>query len=145
MAPDLVAAMIERIRDQCGALLGDTPTTPKIFADYAGPVAMPYVSLFEIDETDAYQSWSRDQVITYVVDGTIQVSIFARVRLQSRDLGRAIETCLIDAPLEFADGELLEMRSLSKLFQVESDLGPDAPTIYHRILTFHYAIQRAVA
>lgn len=141
---DLITAAVAQARALCAGSLGDTASTPKVFSDFAAGVAMPYAVLVEGGEDDAAQSaGGGDSNLTAISSGQLQLSVFASSRIQARAVGRDIERALMDAPLIFDGGSLLELAVQSRSFSPEPSTSPGgAPAAFHRVILFRYAVQR---
>lgn len=144
MNSDLITAAVAHARAMCANVLGDTATTPKVFADFAAGVAMPYAVFVESGEDESAQSaGGGDATLTGISSGQLQLSIYAATRTQARSVGRELESALIDAPLIFESGSLLELSVQSRSFSPEPSTSPGgSPASFHRVILFQYAVQR---
>jgi hypothetical protein len=122
-----------------------SPGLKKLWTDKAeGSPKLPYMVVTEVSETVDYESPDDSGVAHGFGLGTLQLSVFAATKIQARQLGELVASCLKDAPLTFADGVLMELRPAGRYFEVEDDVAAGSATLYHRIIDFQYKVQRAV-
>lgn len=146
MAADLIAAVVAQLQNNspCATAFGDSPSTPKFQSIQAFKAVLPYVRVLELPTSDMFQSAGQDGSPNYFEHGQLQVDVFATGESSARSLGKLVAAALNDAPLTFDDGKLLELRITSSFFAPEPDPGPGTAIVYHRVLTFLYAIQRSL-
>jgi hypothetical protein len=148
LPPTVVGAALARLRDTVAGVaadFGDSDATPKFWADRAPPsAAPPYARVSLVGETDSFESADGDNTAHCYSDGRLQLSVFAGGRSQAAALSRLAAACLQDADLAFADGVLMEFRLAESRSVPEPAPAPGEPAIYHRALTFHYKIMRAL-
>lgn len=144
MSVDLVAAVVTQLRSKPAltSSLSENTTQAngtKIWADFAeGRPSPPWLVIIELGESVSYDSSGS------YAQGSIQVSVFSVRKKQSRDIGRLVVSALVDSPLLFDNGYLMEFRDSSRTIQVEHAIAPGSPTIYHYIIVFTYLIGRAL-
>lgn len=141
---DIGQAVVQLIEDQVAAPLRDGGTDLKVYADNAPGLTPPYVVLIEPGEDEQFQSQGEgDAEPSSITMGDIQVSVFADDRGQAATIGKLVRDTLKDAEMIFDFGTLLEFRPNRQFFSPEPEAGLGEPSIFHRVLMFHYAIQRS--
>lgn len=144
MSVNLIDAIVTYLRSAMAIELGDTPTVPRVFSDYAGDIPTPYGVVTDASETYEFQSGNP---ITYIADGTIQVIFFGTTKSQVLALGRS---CILnimqselagDAGFELTTGRLLELRPGMASSQVVTEITVGQPTVFARTVVFHYKEQ----
>ena len=122
-----------------------TPTIP-IGAEYVGQVPLPFARYVEIGDSYTYftKSAADTQARQVWTDGSFQISIFASSREQARTLGYTVMNLLDDYTVAYTDGRLMFLEPVSAIFIPEPHTGPNAPTVFHRAITFSLAEQRSI-
>jgi hypothetical protein len=138
---DVDSAVAAYLDDALQTLLGGPG---KVFPDWNTTEPMPYVNLVQIGEDLEYQSAGPDGGDSATGPGELQISIFASRRQDAYAIGRQTIAVLKDAELLCNGGTILEMRPASQSWIPEplTGLDPDEDSIFHRMITFHYAVQR---
>jgi hypothetical protein len=77
-----------------------------------------------------------------IESGMIRWTIVGEGRKAVRDLGHLLATVLNDAPLVFADGQLMTIRSRKPFFAPVGDIAPGTPHAVARVLVFEYMLSR---
>lgn len=150
LPPDLMAAVVAWLRlDQAVvAALGETATSPRIFADLeARGTAAPWVSFSEPDEDESYETVDPTGRPSSVTAGLFHAEITgpggSGGKLAIRQLAELIGDTIEDAPLTFADGTLIYLRRTGRKFPIFREPGTGGTAqFYKRILEFEYMIER---
>lgn len=139
--PDLVAAVVARLRDwDGGAIATALGGTKKIWSDEAmGSPELPWVRVTEIGETPSYMTG-----LPYTANGMLQVSLFCPQKKLGRDTGRLIMAALDLAPLEFDDGRAMNFLHGRSFWVPTENVGVGVPTTYHYAIQFDYTVQRSL-
>jgi hypothetical protein len=103
---DLVDAVEARIL----ALLVPSPLTWFGTGQAPPGQALPYAELGAFDELAEYQSEGEDGSAPYDDRGELPIAVYAGTDSAAKSLGRLVQARLVDAPLAFLDGELLQLR-----------------------------------
>jgi hypothetical protein len=144
--PDLVAAVIAWIRQQPALVsaFGDSPTTQKFGSDLAAPkTGYPYLNFFEPDEDESYETADQTGLVSSVADGTLALEIVASGKLQVRQLSEQVAAVINNAPLTFADGNLIYLYRTTRKFPTVTGTGPGTNVVvFKRYLEFDYKIER---
>lgn len=144
---DLPAAMLARLRAMptvVSAFGEDTSaaSTTKFWADFApAGTILPWAVYEEIDGDVQYMTAVGAHTAS-IETGQIRWTIVGEGRKAVRDLGRTLSTVLNDAPLVFADGQLVEIRARKPFFAPVGDIAPGTPHVVARVLIFEYMLSR---
>ena len=146
LPPDLVAAIIAWLRQQQAivAAFGDSATTPKFGSDLVSTkTAPPYLTFFEPDEDESYESADFTGLPSSLTDGTLGCDLVGTGKLQVRQLAEQVAAVVNDAPLTFQDGVLVYLRRTTRKFPTFTETGPGTNVlIYKRYMEFDYKIER---
>ena len=158
MPNDLLDAVIEQLRDTSSVTtaFGDTwdPSTSvgtiKFFADYASDFALPYLVLYEGGETYEYMTRTTTTLpldtVNFTCSGQFQCSIFSpNSRYVARQLGQKVSLALNDVALNWTGQTLMLLRNSAAFFRPITDVGPAAPSVFNRVLTFDYMYEGQIA
>ena len=123
---------------------GHTSATPKFLAEPAARgTDPPYLVYSEDSEPLSYQTAGTGYPISAVGEGVFFLSIYASGKTSARTLGRQVASALSDAPLTFADGELLYLRPSNLKFPIVKTIAPGGNVAaYQRLLEFRYIVDR---
>ena len=147
---DLTDAVLQELRaSDCAVLFGDTwnPTfeigIPKFFCDYADSVSYPIAVIGEVGEGYDYftRGPSPEDIIPFIANGTLQITITAFDRVQARTLGLHVGLALNDADLSWTGGRLMGLRLVQASFIPNPPPATGSPTLFVRALTFAYTWQ----
>jgi hypothetical protein len=144
---DLPSAMLGRLRSMptvVSAFAEDTSlaSTTKFWADFApAGVILPWAVYEEVDGDIQYMT-PRAGHVASIETGQVRWTIVGEGRRAVRDLGRVLATVLDDAPLEFAGGQLMEIRARKPFFAPVRDLAPGTPHAVARVVVFDYMLSR---
>lgn len=146
---DLIAACIAWLRQQptIVAAFGDvkgSKTSQKFVSDVELPkTSPPFVVFNEPIEVESYETADGSGMRGSKVDGLFEIHVYATGKLDSRQKADTVAASLQDAPLQFTDGVLLYLRRTERKFPSFRSPGPDDDVaLYHRIVEFHYIIER---
>lgn len=145
--PDFAAAVIAALEQNgaCAAAFGDTPASPRFHGVQAATaVPVPYARVLELPAGATFESADGAGLVHYYEAGELQLDVFAASESSARSLGKLAAAALNDAPLVFADGQLLELRQARAFFVPEPEAGPGLALVYHRVLLFQYRLQRTL-
>jgi hypothetical protein len=145
--PDFPAAVIAALQQNgaCAQAFGDSAQSPKFHGVQAATgVQLPYARVLELPADEQFESADGAGVVHYYEAGELQLDVFAASESSARSLGKLAAAALNDAPLLFADGQLLELRQSRAFFAPEPDAGPGAAVVYHRVVLFRYRVQRTL-
>lgn len=144
--PDLIAALVVWIRQNSAlvAAFGDSATTPKFGSDLAAPkTAYPYCNFFEPDEDESYETEDQTGLVSSVADGTLGLEVVGSGKLAVRQLGEQLAAAINNAPLTFADGNLIHLYRSTRKFPTFRETGPGTNVVtFKRYLEFDYKIER---
>ena len=152
MALDLTDAVLRQLRATPAvvAAFGDTYNadtetgTSKFFAEYAGQVAYPYLVIREPGETYSQMTQAfSPQAVYELVDGTMQIYVFATDRSVARSLGALVAGALNDKAMSWTGTgtNLMLFRRTGAGFVPVPTTGVNVPSVYCRQVTFTYEFQ----
>jgi len=142
--PDLPAAMVGWLRSSPGVVsaVGEHVGALKIWAEAAPRgVELPWVVYQERDAELQYMTQTAG-LVSVLESGTIRLFVVAAGKKQARDLARTIRRALDDAPLLFADGQLMHLRGRESHFASARDIAPDHPTAHAATIDFAFMVSR---
>jgi len=113
---------------------------PKVFADFADQVPLPYAVLTEPGENYEFMSATAGDWINFTATGQMAFDIYAGSRFQVRTLGFVIAAALNDKQFYWAGiNNLMQFRMLNSRFIPTTDPeGPAVPIMFRRVFVFEY-------
>ncbi len=131
--PTLVVAFAENVA---------AASTTKFWADFApSGVDLPW-AVYEEPDGDVMYMTAAGGHVSSIESGVIRWVIVGEGRKATRDLGRMLTNTLNDAPLVFADGQLMDFRARKPSFAPVGDIAPGSPNAVARVLVFDYMLSR---
>jgi hypothetical protein len=147
--PDLPAAMIAWLRASPNVVAAfsentASPATTKFWADEARQgTLLPWAVYEEIDGDIQYMT-TAGGVRNTIEAGVVRFIVVGEGKKATRDLGRLLTRTLDDAPLLFADGNLMYLRAKKPSFVSVKDVIGDIPNAYARMVIFETMVNRQV-
>lgn len=145
---DLFEAVIARIKADAtcaGLLTGGVSSAEPATSQATGTPAVdmkPFAIVTEVGSSRDYMAKNFDA--SFIEDGSLQVSVFARTRAFAVAGGNAVAAALNDAPLTFTGGVLMYLRQTNRYASRDTSLGVGGAAVWQEIREFRYLFSGSV-